>query len=89
MLPRHPDASRGGEVLEPAGGGVAVHPGAEDVAQDRPVGAVVDGAVDRSRYSWWKRDEHDLAALAVHAQDPVAVFLTQIADVRPAGFEDS
>jgi hypothetical protein len=30
--PRHPDRGAGGQVLEPAGGGVAVHPGAEGVA---------------------------------------------------------
>ena len=62
--------------------------GVEGVAQDRPVRAVVDGAVDRPRHRWWQRDEHDLAALAVHRQDPVAVFLTEFADVRSAGFED-
>jgi len=51
--PRHPDAGGGGQVLESAGGGVAVHSDAEDVAQDRPVGAVVDGAVDRTGYRRW------------------------------------
>ena len=33
-------------------------------------------------------DEDDLAALTAHAQDPVAVFLTEITDVGSAGFED-
>jgi hypothetical protein len=40
-------------VLEPPGRGVAVHPTAERVAQDRPVRSVVDGAVDRSADGWW------------------------------------
>jgi len=30
----------------------------------------------------------ELGALAAHAQDPVAVFLTEIGDVRSSGFED-
>jgi hypothetical protein len=88
MHPRHADAGGGGQVLESAGGGVAVHPSAEDVPQDRPVGAVVYGAVDRASYRGWQRDENDFAALATHAQHPVAVFLTQMADVGSARFED-
>ena len=43
--PGHADAGCAGQVFEPAGGGVAVHPPANRVAQDRPVGAAVDGAV--------------------------------------------
>ena len=56
-----------GGDLEPAGGGVPVHPHAEGVAQERPAGAVVDGPVDGSGHRRWQRDEHDLAALAAHA----------------------
>jgi len=72
-------------MLEPAGGGVPVHPHAERVAQDRPAGR------DRRRPGRWlgpqrgQRDEHDLAALAAHAQYPVAVLLAQVGDIRPAG----
>ena len=41
--------------------------------QDRSGGAVVDGAVDGSADRRWQRDQDDLVALAVHAQNPVAV----------------
>jgi hypothetical protein len=86
--PRHPDPRGGGQVLEPSGRRVAVHPDAERVAQDRPVGAVVDGVVDRPPDRWWQRHENDLAALAAHPQHAVPVFLTEVGDVRPARFED-
>jgi hypothetical protein len=58
------------------------------VAQDRPVGAAVDGSVDGSGHRGWQRDEHDLAALAAHPQHSVAVLLAEVVDARPAGFED-
>jgi hypothetical protein len=86
--PGHPYPGCGGQVFEPAGGGVAVHSGAEGVTQDRPVSAGVDGAVDRPGHRGWQRDEYDLAALAVDSQDTVAVFLAQVVDVGSAGFED-
>nr|WP_231929695.1 hypothetical protein [Micromonospora inositola] len=88
MHPRHPEPCGLGQVLEPAGRGVPVHPHAEGVAQDRPAGAVVDGPVDGSGHRGWQRDEHDLATLAAHAQYPVAVLLAQVGDAGPAGFED-
>src|SRR6266508_2997213 len=86
--PRDPYPSGGSQVPEPSRRGMPVHPRAEGVAQDRSVGAAVDGAVDRSGHRWWQRDEHDLAALAAHAQYPVAVLFAQIADAGPARFED-
>ena len=67
--------------------GAAVHPGADHVAQDRSLGAAVDGPVDRSGHGWLQRDEHDLAALAAHPKDAVAVFFTQVADTGPARCE--
>jgi hypothetical protein len=67
---------------------VAVHPDAEGVTQDRPVAAAVNGPVDRSGHRGWQWDEHDLAALAVDSQYPVAVFLAQVVDAGPAGFKD-
>jgi len=75
-------------VFEPARRSVAVHPGADHVPQDRPYRATVDGTVDRSGHRWWQGDEHDLAALAAHPQDPVAVLLVRVADAGPARFED-
>jgi hypothetical protein len=65
-----------------------VHPRADHVAQDRPIMTPVDSSVDCSGYGWWQRDEHDLAALATHPQDPVAVLLAQVGDTRAAGLED-
>ena len=35
-----------------------------------------------------QRDEHDLAALAEHLQDPVAMLLSQITDAGATGFDD-
>ena len=88
MHPRHPHASREGQMSQPAGGGVAVHSSAERVAQDRTVGAVVGGTFDCPGYCWRQRDQNDLAAFAPHAQDAVAVLFAEVGDVRPARFED-
>jgi len=87
--PRHPDAGGRGQVLEPAGGGVAVHPGAECVAQDRPGRTAVGGPVDRPGHCRRQRNQDDLATLAPHAQHSVAVLLAQVGDVGAAGFEDA
>jgi hypothetical protein len=86
--PGHPDPGDSGEVFESAGGRVPVHPRAVDVAQDRTALAAVDGSVDGSGYRRRERDENDLAAFADHAQDAVAVFFAEVADVGAAGFED-
>jgi hypothetical protein len=68
---------------------MAVHPGAAAVEQDRPVvpgpGSSVDGPADR----WRQRDLDDLGAFTAHAQDPVAVFFAEVADVGAGGFEDA
>jgi hypothetical protein len=73
-------------VFEAAGRGVAVHPGTQGVAQDRPVGAAVDGLID----SAGRRQGHEdsLAALPMDLQHSVAVFFTEVADGGAAGFED-
>jgi hypothetical protein len=77
-----------GEPPQAAGGGVAVHPGAAAVEQDRPTAMaacrLVDGPADRGRQ--WNQD--DLGALATHAQYPVAVFFAEVGDVGAGGFED-
>jgi hypothetical protein len=81
-------ASNLGQVPQPAGGGVAVHPGATSVEQDRPASAGADRAVDGPPGRWRERDQDDLGAFAAHAQDPVAVLFAEIGDVGPCGFED-
>jgi hypothetical protein len=53
-----------------------------------PVDRSVSGAVSGAADSGWQRDQDDLAALAAHAQDPVAVLLTQVVDVGADGLED-
>lgn len=47
-----------------------------------------DGTVDGSANGRWQGGQHDLAALAGNAKDPVAVFLAEVADAGVAGFED-
>jgi hypothetical protein len=86
--PRHPDPGAGSEMLEPAGCGMPVHPRPEGVAQDRTIDAAVDRPVHGPGHRWRQRDEDDLAALAAHPQDAMAVFLSDVADVGAAGFED-
>jgi len=88
VRPGDPDSGCFGEPAEAAGGGVAVHPGAAAVEQDGPAGSSTGRAVDGPSDSWWQRDQDDLAALAAHAQDPVAVFFAQVGDARAGGLED-
>jgi len=51
--PGHPNPSRAGEELQPAGRRVPVHPHAIGVAQDRPVVSAVDGLIDSPGYRGW------------------------------------
>ena len=87
-VPGELDAGGLGEVPQAAGGRMPVHPGAAGVQQDRPAAPggyrPVNGPADRGR----QRDQDDLGALAAHAQDPVAVLLAEVGDVRAGGFED-
>jgi hypothetical protein len=85
---RDPHASSFSQAPQAAGGGVAVHPGAAAVEQDRAVGAGGDRAVDGPPDRRWQRDQDGLGPFAAHAQHPVAVLFAQIGDVRPGGFED-
>jgi hypothetical protein len=66
-----------------------VHPRAVAVEQDRPEVTVVRGAVDRAADRRGQRDQDDLAAFAADPQDPVAVLLAEVADVRTGGLEDA
>lgn len=77
------------EAAQAPGGGVAVHPGAAAVDQDRPAGPGADRAVYGLPDGWWQRYEGDLGAFAAHAQHPVAVLFTQVTDVCAGGFEDA
>lgn len=56
--------------------------------QDRPGFAGVHRAIDGAGDRGWQQDQDDLAALVAHVQDPVAVFLTEVAAAGTAGFED-
>ena len=56
-------------------------------AQDRPAGAVQDGAVNARPTAGGSGTRTILVALAAHAQDAVAVFLAQVGDVGAGGFE--
>jgi len=63
---RHPDPGGGGQVLEPAGGRVPVHPSVVGVAEDRTAVTAVDRSVEGPGHGWWQRDEDDLAALTAY-----------------------
>jgi len=80
-----PDSGGAGQA---AGGGVAVHPGAAAVEQDRPAGPFADCLFDGPTHCWRQRDQDDLGAFAAHAQDAVAVFFAEVGDVGAGGFED-
>jgi hypothetical protein len=60
-----------------------------DVAQNRTGVAAVDRLVDGSGDGRRERDEDELAAVASHAQNAVAVFFAEVADAGAAGFEDA
>jgi hypothetical protein len=74
MRSGNPDSGHLSEPPQPAGGGMAVHPGATTADQDRRSGAacsrLIDGPADRRR----QRDQGNLAATTTYAQDPVTVF---------------
>jgi hypothetical protein len=88
VRPGDPYPSGIGQAPQTAGGGVAVHPGAAAVEQDRAAGTSGYGAVDGPRDGWWQRDQDDLGAFAADAQYPVPVLFAEVGDVRTGGFED-
>ena len=69
-----PYARSVGEAPQAPGGGVAVHPGAAAVEEDRPAIPCAGRPVGRPAYSWWQWDQDHLGAFAAHAQHAVAVF---------------
>ena len=83
-----PQAGDLGEAPQPPGGGMAVHPGAAAVEQERPVVPAAACPVDGPADGWRQRDLDHFAAFAAHAQHPVAVFFAEVGDVGAGGFED-
>jgi hypothetical protein len=88
VRPDNPYSGDVSQAPQAPGGGVAVHPRAAAVEQDRPVSACARCAVDGPADRWWERDQDQLGAFSAHAQDSVAVFFAQVADVGAGGFED-
>jgi hypothetical protein len=64
----NPDASGLGELVQAAGGRVAVHPDATAIEQDRPAHAVPDRPIDGPPDCWRQRHQDDLGALAAHGR---------------------
>ena len=73
VRPDDPHPGGFGEAPQAAGGGVAIHPGAPAVEQDRAMDPAADGLVDGPSDGWRQRDQDDLGAFAAHAQHPVAM----------------
>ena len=76
-----PQAGGASEVPQAPDCRMAVHPGTAAVEQDRPAvpeaGGPVDGPADRGRQRNWT------TLLRLHTpQDPVAVLLAEVGDVR-------
>jgi hypothetical protein len=64
-----------------------VHPCAVAVEQDWAGVTVIRGAVDSPADRRRQRDQDDLAAFPADPQDPVAVLLAKVTDVRAGGLE--
>jgi hypothetical protein len=69
--PGEPYASCFRQAPQPAGGGVAVHPSAAGIEQNRPAGAGADRAVDGPPDGWRQRDQDDLGVSATSWRCPV------------------
>jgi hypothetical protein len=88
MSPADPDTRCLGQAPEPPGGRMPVHPRAVAVEQDRPEVTAVHGTVDRPACRRGQRNQDDLAAFPADPQDPVAMLLAKVTDVRAGGLED-
>src|SRR5450759_1469285 len=84
---RQPNTGVLGEAAESSSCRVAVQPVALGVQEQRPFGAVCNGALNGPGDGRWKRDKDDLVALANHSQHAVTVLLAEVSDVERAGFE--
>ena len=86
--PGHPDPGGLGQVLEPVGRGVPVHPGTKVFRRigpwSRPSTARSMARATASGTGY----EGDLAALPANLEHPVPVLFAEIPDGGAAGFED-
>jgi hypothetical protein len=86
--PAEADAGVAGEVAEPPGRGVPVHPLPACVQEERSgisfASGPFDGPTDGERH----RGQDDLAAFAADSQYAVAVLLTEVLDIRADRFKD-
>jgi hypothetical protein len=76
------------EPPQAPGGGVAVHPGAAAVEQDRTARAGACRLVDGAPHGRRQQDQDHLGAFAAHAQHLVAVLLAEVGDARAGVLED-
>ena len=71
---RFGDPGAAGGPADDPGGAVPVQPAAIKSQEDRPVGALADGQVDRPCRARRERDSDDLAAFADDGQCPMPAF---------------
>ena len=74
VRPGNPHPRSFGQPPQAPGGGVAVHPSAAAIEQDRPVDTDADRAVNGPPDGWRQLDQDDLGAFAAHPQHPVTMF---------------
>ncbi len=86
--PRQADTSDGREVPKSAGSSVSVHPRPAPVQEERPGRTLSRSTVNSAADGGRQRDKDDLAPLAPNPQNPVAVFLTKVVDVRADRLKD-
>ena len=76
------DPGAAGDPADDPGGAVPVQPPPVRGEEQRPLGALADGQVDRAGGARRERDGDDLAALAGDDQGAVAALEAQVLDVR-------
>jgi len=89
MHPWGGDAGGVSELAQSSCGAVAGHSCTAPVAEDRTVGLLANGAVDRSSHGGWKWDRGELVALPADGQDAVWPWTSPVADIGTGGFEDA
>ncbi len=81
-------AAEVGQAPQPAGGAVTIHPGPSATEEDGAARAVAYGPFDGPSHRRRQRYQDDLVALAVDAEDPVAVLLAEVGDVCAGSLKD-